>query len=173
LYMQREGLVKVPKRSGPSIVERTSGRNLESIGVSDTRTSRRRSHETKIPDSRNPESIVTIHKEDTWQAVKVLGKSSKGDFNISATGRYKGQESELLTHEILKERKLSDQGRLTAIDLPLKWNFGILGFGISVFRDPGVRRVKNCCSRNRKISKHKNLKAFKGIALGHRTGSRG
>jgi hypothetical protein len=116
---------------------------------------------------------VTIHKEDTWQAVKVSGKSPKGDFGISATGRYKGKESELLTHEILKERKSSDQGRLTAIDLPLKWNFDISGFGISTFRDPGVRRVKNCCSRNREILKCENPKAFEGIAPGHGTGSRG
>jgi hypothetical protein len=81
---------------------------------------------------------VTIHNEDTWQAVKVSGKSPKGDFDISATGRYKGQESKLLTYKILKERKLSDQGRLTAVDIPLKWNFGISRFGISAFRNPGV-----------------------------------
>jgi hypothetical protein len=49
--MQREGLVKVLKRSGPSIVERTRGRNMEDIGVSDTGSSRRRIRETKSPNS--------------------------------------------------------------------------------------------------------------------------
>jgi len=59
--------------------------------------------------------------------VKVLRKSPKGDFGISATGRYQGKESGLLTHEILKELKISDQGRLTTIDLSLKWNLAFQG----------------------------------------------
>jgi hypothetical protein len=80
---------------------------------------------------------------------------------------------ELLTHKIPKECKTSYQGRLIAIDLPLKWNFDILGFSISTFWDPGVRRVKNYCSQNREIPKCENLKALKGIAPGHETGSHG
>jgi hypothetical protein len=171
--MQREGLVKVSKRLGPSIVERTHGRNPKAIRVSDTGSSRRRIHETKSPDSQNPQSIMTICKEDMWQAVKVLGKSPKGDFNILATGRYKGKELELLTHKILKERKSFDQGRLTTVDLPLKWNFVIPGFVISALRDTGVRRVKNCYSQNHEILKHENSKEFEGIAPAHGTGSRG
>jgi hypothetical protein len=115
--------------------------------------------------------IVAIGPRGTWTVD--LSAEIFRHFGISATGRYKGQESGLLTHEILKERKPSDQGRLTAVDLPLKWNFGISGFDISAFRDPGVRRVKNCCSRNREILKRENPKAFGGIAPGHGTGSRG
>jgi hypothetical protein len=47
--MQREGLVKVPKRSRSSIVERTRGKNPEAIRVLYIRSSRRRSHEKKVP----------------------------------------------------------------------------------------------------------------------------
>jgi hypothetical protein len=56
-------------------------------------------------------------------------------FSISATGDAKGKSLGLLTHEIPKGSKPSDQGRLTAVDLSVEWNIDISGFGISTFRD--------------------------------------
>jgi hypothetical protein len=71
--MQREGLFKVPKRSGSSIVERTRGKNPEAIGVSDIGISRRRSHEKKSPNSQNPESIVTVHRRTRGERSRFRG----------------------------------------------------------------------------------------------------
>ena len=50
--------------------------------------------------------------------VEVRGSPQKEDFDISDTEHAKGKSSGLLTHEIPKGYKSSDQGRLTVIDLP-------------------------------------------------------
>jgi hypothetical protein len=86
--------------------------------------------------SQIPENIVTIHKEDTWQRLRFRGNPRKEHFSILATRNAKGKSSGLLTHEILKGSEPSDQGRLTAVDLPQEWSFDILEFGTSVFRIP-------------------------------------
>jgi hypothetical protein len=56
-----------------------------------------------------------------------------------------------LTHKTPKERKSSDQGRLTAIDLPLEWvlrHFGVRLFGNPEDMEPGYFALKTPKSQN-------------------------
>jgi hypothetical protein len=53
---------------------------------------------------------LRIPKSQKVHTDKVSGKSPKGHFGISATGRCRGKSSELLTHEILKGSEPLDAG---------------------------------------------------------------
>jgi hypothetical protein len=150
-------------RETRSLDSRNRERRSKSTGTSGTGRSRKKSRETRSLGSRIPENIVTVHKEDTWQRSRFRGNPRKEHFGISATGNAKGKSSGLLTHEILKGSEPSDQGRLTAVDLPQEWSFGISEFGTSVFRIPEVRRVRNWSSR---IHEVRNAKSRKGVREG-------
>jgi hypothetical protein len=83
------------KASGPSISEDTWQRS-EPIGVSDT---------GRLKDQEFGHGGFTksqIPKSRKVHAVEVSGKSPKGDFGNSVTGKTRGKSSELLTHKTLK-----------------------------------------------------------------------
>jgi hypothetical protein len=133
---------------------RNHERRSKSTGTSGTRRSRKKSRETRSLGSRIPENIVTVHKEDTWQRLRFRGNPRKEHFGISATENEKGKSLGLLTHKISKESEPSDQGRLTAVDLPQEWSFSISKFGTSVFQILEVRRVRNWSRRIHEVPKH-------------------
>jgi hypothetical protein len=156
LYLQG---IRIPGHHGGRIHETRSpdSRNCErrskSIGTSGTGRSRSKIQKTGSLSSQIPENIMIVHKDDTWQCSRFRGNLPKEHFGISSTENAKGKSSGLLTHEIQKGSEPSDQRRLTVIDLPQEWSFGISEFGTSVFWIPKVRRVRNWSRRIREVSK--------------------
>jgi hypothetical protein len=92
---------------------------IEHIRVSNTKGSRTKSsvmEDLRIPKSRK------VH------TVEISGKSLKGHFGISTTGRCNGESLELLTHEIPKGSEPLDQRGSQSLILLRRRRTGVLGF---------------------------------------------
>jgi hypothetical protein len=69
-----------------------------------------------------------IPKSQKVHTVEISGKSPKGHFGISTTGRCRGESSELLTHEILKGSEPLDQGGSQSLIFLRRRRTGVSGF---------------------------------------------